>query len=165
MILLRKGKEEDIPVIQHVAALTWAPTYEPLLGKVQVDYMLEKIYSKSALLTQLSKGDYFLIANMSGKDIAFASFSVEDHEAQVYKLHKLYVLPENHGQGIGRFLLHEVLKKVNDAGGKILQLNVNRSNKARFFYESSGFTIKKTVDIDIGNGFFMNDYVMELAIS
>ncbi len=164
MILLRKAKEQDLPIIQIIAALTWGPTYLPLLGKAQVDYMLEKIYSKSALTRQLSKGDYFLIANMNSVDVAFASFSVEDHETQVYKLHKLYVLPENHGEGLGRFLLNEVIKKVGEAGGKFLHLNVNRDNNARFFYESSGFKIIKTVDLDIGNGFFMNDYVMELAI-
>jgi GNAT superfamily N-acetyltransferase len=165
MILLRKAKEQDLPIIQDIAAHTWGATYVPLLGKEQVDYMLEKIYSRAALMAQLSKGDYFIIANMNGKDVAFTSFSVEEHDPQVYKLHKLYVLPENHGEGLGRLLVNEVVKKVRDAGGRSLQLNVNRSNKARLFYERSGFEIKKTVDIDIGNGFFMNDYVMELAIS
>ncbi|WP_432711850.1 GNAT family N-acetyltransferase [Pedobacter sp.] len=165
MILLRKAKEQDLPVIQHIAAVTWEPTYVPLLGPKQVAYMLDKMYSKSALLGQLMKGDIFLIAAMNGKDVGFASYSLEIPEQQVYKLHKLYVLPAMHGQGLGKYLINEVLNKVRDAGGKTLELNVNRANNAKEFYEKAGFVIKETVDIEIGNGFFMNDYVMAKAIS
>jgi ribosomal protein S18 acetylase RimI-like enzyme len=60
--------------------------------------------------------------------------------------------------------MNEVVDQIRDAGGKSLLLNVNRSNKALDFYEKAGFTIKETVDIEIGNGFFMNDYIMEKAI-
>lgn len=165
MILLRKAKERDLPIIQKIAAITWESTYVPIIGRQQVDFMLEKMYSKGALLGQLMKGDIFLIAELNGKDVAFASYSVEEHQDHVYKLHKLYVLPENHGQGLGKFLINEVVNKVREAGGKTLELNVNRANDARDFYERIGFTIKKTVDIAIGNGFFMNDYVMEMVIS
>jgi len=42
---------------------------------------------------------------------------------------------------------------------------VNRYNKAKDFYEKAGFIIKETADIEIGGGFFMNDYVMELPIT
>jgi GNAT superfamily N-acetyltransferase len=164
MILLRKAREQDLPVIQKIATLTWEPTYVPIIGRVQVEYMLGKMYSKPALLSQLMKGDIFLIAQMNGKDVAFVSYSPEDHSDHVYKLHKLYVLPEQHGEGIGRLLINEVVDKVRDAGGKTLELNVNRANKAKKFYERAGFKVKETVDIDIGNGFFMNDYVMELPI-
>lgn len=165
MILLRKAKEQDLPVIQKIAATTWEPTYVPIIGREQVDYMLEKMYSRAALLGQLMKGDIFLIATMNGKDVAFASYSVEEHEDHVYKLHKLYVLPDKHGEGLGKLLINEVISKVREAGGKSLELNVNRANDAKEFYERMGFNIKKTVDIDIGNGFYMNDYIMEMPIS
>lgn len=164
MILLRTAKEQDLPVIAKIASITWEPTYVPIIGREQVDYMLEKMYSNGALLGQLMKGDIFLIATMNGKDVGFASYAVLDDGDHVYKLHKLYVLPEMHGKGIGKFLINEVVNKVRHAGGKKLQLNVNRANIAREFYESAGFKIKETVDIEIGNGFFMNDYVMELVI-
>jgi len=41
-----------------------------------------------------------------------------------------------------------------------LLLNVNRQNKARFFYEKLGFKIAYSEDIEIGNGYLMNDFVM-----
>ena len=164
MILLRKATEQDIPVIQHIAAMTWEPTYVPIIGREQVDYMLKTMYSKLALLEQLQAGDEFLIAEMGSKDVAFASYGRIPGKDGAYKLHKLYVLPTAHGKGIGKFLINEVVNKVRRAGGHSLALNVNRSNKAKDFYEKAGFKIKETVDQDIGNGFYMNDYVMELPI-
>lgn len=165
MILLRKAKEEDIPVIQQIASLTWGPTYVPIIGQKQVDYMLDNMYSKVVLLQQLMEGHVFLIAELDDKDVGFASYSVIDSENGVYKLHKLYVLPEVHGKGVGKFLMNEVVQKVREAGGKSMELNVNRANRSKDFYEKAGFTIKETVDLDIGNGFFMNDYIMALPIS
>lgn len=164
MILLRKAKEEDLTIIQRIAEITWGPTYLSILGQEQLDYMLKKMYNKGVLLDQLLEGHIFILAELDGKDVGFASYSIADPENQVYKLHKLYVLPETHGKGVGKFLINEVADKVKQAGGKSLQLNVNRYNNAKDFYERAGFTIKETVDLDIGNGFFMNDYVMEKAI-
>ena len=43
-------------------------------------------------------------------------------------------------------------------------LNVNRYNKALYFYEKHGFTIAQEVDIEIGEGYFMNDYIMKLSL-
>ena len=42
-----------------------------------------------------------------------------------------------------------------------LTLNVNRFNKAIDFYLKNGFKIIKEENIEIGNGFLMEDYVME----
>lgn len=164
MIALKKATEQDISVIREIARITWGPTYVPLIGQEQVDYMLDKMYNEGALLEQLAEGHTFLIAEISAKAIGFAAYSVTDHEQRVFKLHKLYVLPEAHGKGIGKFLINEVVDRVRELDGKILELNVNRGNKAKDFYERAGFKIKETVDIEIGNGFQMNDYVMAMPI-
>jgi GNAT superfamily N-acetyltransferase len=164
MILLRKGKEKDLPVIQEIARLTWGPAYGAITSQEQIDYMLEKMYNRGVLLEQLLEGYVFLIAEIDTKDVGFASYSVTDAINKIYKLHKLYVLPECHGKGVGKFLINEVLDKVKAEGGLRLELNVNRENKAKDFYESAGFIIKETVNVDIGNGFFMNDYVMQKII-
>lgn len=168
MIVLRKAKEEDLAVIKNLAEEIWPPTYGDYLSAEQIRYMLDKMYSKAELLSQLQKGHTFLIAteddNNEGKDIGFVSFSVYKPEDYSYKLHKIYVLPETHGKGIGKLLVNEVISAVKRLGGKTLQLNVNRGNNAKYFYEKMGFKIKETVDLDIGNGFLMNDYVMELSL-
>ena len=165
MISLRKGTEKDILSIQAIGTTTYGPTYVHLLGQDQVDYMLGKFYSVSALTAQFIEGHLFLIASEGSKDLGFASYGIiEKEKERIVKLHKLYVLPEAHGRGLGKFLINEVRDKAKDAGAKSLQLNVNRYNKAKDFYERAGFKIKETVDVEIGNGFFMNDYVMELPL-
>lgn len=164
MITLRIAKVQDLPVIQSIGTTTYGPAYTQLLGQVQVDYMLEQFYSITALNKQLMEGHIFLIAEDNGKDVAFASYSLFDGEEVTVKLHKLYVLPEEHGKGLGKLLINEVRDKALRMHATSLRLNVNRYNKAKNFYEKAGFVVKETVDIEIGNGFFMNDYVMELAL-
>lgn len=167
MIVLRKAKEQDLAIITNLAEEIWPVTYGNYLSAEQIRYMLDKMYNKGELLLQMKKGHTFLIAtedDEDGKDIGFVSFSVYKPEAYSYKLHKLYVLPEKHGQGVGKILVNEVISSVKRLGGKTLQLNVNRNNNAKNFYEKMGFKIKETIDLDIGNGFLMNDYVMELLL-
>jgi len=164
MITLRKAKEEDIQLIRDIADATWPDTYLRLIGQQQIDYMLEKMYSRGELLKQFMDGHTFLIAEEGEHEYGFAGYSIADHEARIYKLHKLYVLPSAHGKGVGKILINEVFNQVRDAGGSALQLNVNKQNKAKEFYLKAGFTVKESVKIDIGNGFFMDDYIMEIDI-
>ncbi|WP_406824546.1 N-acetyltransferase family protein [Pedobacter sp. KACC 23697] len=161
MITLRKAKEEDIEVIRDIAVATWPSTYMDIIGQAQIDYMLEKMYSKGELLKQLMEGHIFLIAEEGETQFGFAGYSIIGHEERVYKLHKLYVLPSAHGKGVGKILINEVFNQVKNAGGSALQLNVNKHNKAKDFYLKGGFTIKESVKLDIGEGYFMDDYVME----
>ncbi|WP_225975267.1 GNAT family N-acetyltransferase [Anseongella ginsenosidimutans] len=72
----------------------------------------------------------------------------------------MYVLPETQGKGTGRFLINTVELKAKEQGCQVLELNVNRFNKARSFYEKLGFKVQRTEDIPIGP-FFMNDYIMQ----
>lgn len=164
MILLRKAKEEDIAIISDLAEKIWPQTYSSYISEAQLRYMLNMMYNRGELLAQLQKGHTFLIASEDGNDLGFAGFSIIDPTTRAYKLHKLYVLPETHGKGIGKLLIKEVMDLAAQAGGKTLQLNVNRNNNAKDFYLKMGFRIKETVDIEIGNGFLMNDYVMEIPI-
>jgi len=161
MITLRKAKEQDIEVIRAIAAATWPSTYLDIIGQEQIDYMLDKMYSKGELLGQLLEGHIFIIAEDNENQFGFAGYSIIDHEERIYKLHKLYVLPSAHGKGVGKVLINEVFNQVKDAGATALQLNVNKHNKAKYFYLKGGFTIKESVKLDIGEGYFMDDYVME----
>lgn len=164
MIILRKAKEEDIEVIQDIANSTWYNTYADYLSAEQIEYMLDKMYNKGILLSQFQEGHVFLMAQEDDKDMGYAGFSILDTEARSYKLHKLYVLPEMHGKGVGKLLVNEVVNQVRSLGGRSIELNVNRNNKAANFYKSAGFEIKEKVDLDIGEGYFMNDYVMVKTI-
>ena len=98
----------------------------------------------------------------AGVPIGFASYS--EIEPSVYKLHKIYVLTIHQGRGTGRFIMEHIIADILPKGATALQLNVNRNNNAKRFYEKLGFQVIAEEDIDIGDGYFMNDYIMEKKI-
>jgi diamine N-acetyltransferase len=158
-LIIRPASFNDIQYIQNIVAKTWPATYKPILGKEQVDYMIGKFYSTPSLEEQMKNRHHFFLALNNYSPVGFASFS--HTHAKTYKLHKLYVLPHIQKKGIGKRLLETVETVAKSIGGQVLQLNVNRHNKAKKYYEKNGFIVVKEEDIDIGNGYYINDYVME----
>jgi len=156
---IRKASVDDIPLIRDLTYKVWPQTYSSILTKEQIDYMLNMMYSESSLKEQMEKDHEFVLVYDDQEPVGFASFSLI--ATQVYKLHKIYVLPSQQGKGTGKYIIDELAKTMKAKGSTALQLNVNRNNKAKTFYEKLGFTVIKEEDIDIGNGYLMNDYVME----
>ncbi|RZK52754.1 MAG: GNAT family N-acetyltransferase [Pedobacter sp.] len=165
MILLRRAKAEDMPIVADLAERIWPKTYSEYISDEQLRYMLDLMYNQGELLAQLEKGYIFLMASEEDKNVGFACYSITDSVNSVYKLHKIYVLPEMHGKGVGKILMNEVVNLAKRNGGKSLELNVNKNNRAKDFYLKNGFKIKESVTIDIGNGFVMDDFIMELKFS
>jgi ribosomal protein S18 acetylase RimI-like enzyme len=159
---LRKAYPADVPLIRDLTYKVWPQTYSSILSKEQIDYMLNLMYSESSLHSQLQHGDEFVIVYSGKEPVGFASFGLI--APQVYKLHKIYVLPSQQGKGAGKYIIDQLVTAMKTKGAAALHLNVNRNNPARQFYEKIGFAVIKEEDIDIGGGYFMNDYVMERKI-
>ena len=159
---LRKAFPGDIPLIRDLSFKIWPVTYGTILSKDQLDYMLGLLYSEKKLKEDMEKGIEFLLLYDGVQAIGFAAIGLE--EPKVYKLHKIYVLPSYQGKGAGKFILNELIIAIQRKGATTLLLNVNRHNPARGFYEKLGFTVIREEDVDIGNGYFMNDYVMEKQV-
>ena len=157
---IRTADVDDISMIGWLAYQVWPVAYGDILTKDQLEYMLTLIYSPESLKKQMEQGHKFLIAELDTSPVGFASYSQIQNDG-IFKLHKLYVLPGLHGKGLGKALLDIVTENVIALGAKTLRLNMNRHNKAKQFYERNGFIIIKEEDVDIGNNYFMNDYVME----
>ena len=159
---VRKAIKSDVPAIQHIAQVTWEATYGSILSREQFEYMIQLIYSTEALEKQMNSGHHFYILTEHEESIGF--IDVEKINDTKTKLHKIYLLPGHQGKNYGKLLLNHAIEKAKENNSSILQLNVNRYNKAKQFYEKQGFVVKYEDDIDIGNGYFMNDYIMELAL-
>jgi diamine N-acetyltransferase len=162
-IEVRIASREDLGQIRELALMIFPATYEKIVEEGQVEYMMDLIYTKDSLEIQLEEGQIFLIIYYEGQAAGFAAYS-RLNDSGDFKLNKIYVDYSLHGKGIGRWLLSDVLSRVRAEGGKYLQLNVNRHNKARGFYESMGFSLLKEDKVDIGNGFFMDDYVLVMKL-
>ena len=161
VLVIRTAEAEDINAIGYLAYQIWPSAYKDILNFEQLHYMLQYFYSPESLREQmLKKHHVFLIAETEEEEpIGFASFSKT--QQGVFKLHKLYVLPGLQNMNVGRSLLECVLEECSLEGGEKLQLNVNRNNKAISFYEKLGFSIVGEEDVDIGNGYVQEDYLME----
>jgi len=160
-LIITTATIDDIPAIQRIAYKTWPVAYGSILSKEQIEYMLDEMYDKVSLTQQLNSSHQFFIAHKGGEAIGFASVSKEDG---FFKLNKLYVLPAMQNTGAGKKLLHAVIEYVQKHGGIKLLLQVNRNNPAVSFYNKMGFVILYEFNFDIGNDYFMNDYMMEKII-
>ena len=173
MIIVQKVKAEDIMCIHDMAEIVFRHTYRDILSPEQIDYMMDWMYSPTSLRKQLDEGHVYYIAFRDCTPCGYASVQQEGVTAdgrQLFHLQKIYVLPSEQGAGVGRVLMDTVLSHVSScvkAGmsvGAVIELNVNRNNPAIDFYKHFGFKILRQGDFHIGNGFYMNDYIMSLDI-
>lgn len=164
-ISIHDADSTALELIRQLAEQTWWPTYTPILTHEQLRYMLDTIYSVETLERVMKDGSQqFIILYDDRGAQGFASYGLRPDEPTVFKLHKLYVLPDNQGKGYGKLLIEEVKRRIRLQNSRTLDLNVNRFNPAKSFYEKLGFRIIREEDISIGP-YWMNDYVMRLEIN
>ena len=157
-------KIEQLPIVIDLTKKIWPVAYGEILSKAQLDYMIDKFYNETALRELIQKGHVFYLAqDDNGKDVGFVSYEINS-EPNKTKIHKIYVLPETQGAGLGRQFFELVKEKAIENQQNAIFLNVNKFNNAIHFYIKLGFTKVKDEVIDIGNGYVMDDYVMEVAI-
>ncbi|MFH6996723.1 GNAT family N-acetyltransferase [Flavobacterium sp. FlaQc-57] len=165
MITILEAGLKDIKIIQEITNVTWPITYGEILSKMQLDYMLGLFYSDEALAKQIeNKEQLFYLISDSKSTIGFIGIEHNYNDEAITKIHKIYLLPETQGKGIGKKVIEEIQKLALENNSEALFLNVNRFNTALGFYKKIGFEIKEEVNIEIGNGYLMEDYVMEKKI-
>lgn len=158
---IRRGAAADIPAIRAIAHAAWPVAYGSILSPAQLVYMLQLMYSEAALREQMEvKGHRFLIAEANGAALGFVGFEHGYKGQRRTRLHKLYILPETKGTGLGALLLAAVEAAARAAGDEAIELNVNRFNPTKDWYLRRGFDIERNEVIDIGHGYVMDDHVM-----
>lgn len=163
---IREAGLVDIPAIRAIAEVAFRDTYREILSPGQMEYMMEWMYSEESLKKQMTEeGNRFFIID----DVGYVSFrpdGMTEEGVDRFHLEKLYVLPTCQGAGIGRKLFDKVVMEVKalSGGNAALELNVNRYNKALQFYEHIGMYRAQCGDFPIGNGYYMNDYVMRIDL-
>jgi ribosomal protein S18 acetylase RimI-like enzyme len=161
---VKMASRDDLWQIRELAMRIFPVTYKDIVEGPQIDYMMDMFYTSGNLLKQFESGQQFLIIYYKGNAAGYASYTLLNSTGD-YKLNKIYLDQSLQGKGLGKILLREVVSRLQKTGGRNLQLNVNRFNKAVGFYRNMGFTVKKEELLDIGNGYFMDDYVMELNLN
>ncbi len=163
MIKIEEADLTAIPTIHQLANEIWWLTYENILSKEQIAFMLAQMYAEESLKQQMEQGHIFLLLSVGEVPKGFACYSKTITD-KTYKLQKIYLHPDQQGKGTGKALLKTVESAVKALGANILSLNVNRGNKARLFYEKMGYQIIEEVDIPYFD-YVMDDYVMEKKLA
>lgn len=160
---LKVEDEKDIEQVAELAHEIWNEHYHELLGSEQISYMLDKFQSAGALKEQISEGyEYYLIK----KDGEFAGYiGIHPEESGRLFLSKLYIRKEFRGSGLGRTSFEYLEELCRKRGYSSIWLTVNKYNAGSMaVYEHMGFKTFDSEVTDIGNGYVMDDYFMELSL-
>ena len=154
----------DLDALASLAARIWNEYFPPIIGQAQVDYMVERFQSRSALEQQLASGYRYFLMHHAGDDVGYAGILINAAERHT-QLSKLYLAQQARGSGLGRTLLQHVRALARDAGCTTLWLTVNRYNElALGFYAAQGFVKTDELVMSIGSGFMMDDYRLDLEL-
>lgn len=151
---------EDLQGLEILADKVWEPTYRHLVRQAHILLMKERMHTVQAYRKQIENGHRFFKAEHAGVLLGFISFYPE---GQLMKIPKLYVDHQLQRRGVGKALLDRVEQEARKLGLSWLELNVNRYNKALYFYRRNGFFIHASVDIPYDQ-YWLQDYVMRKAI-
>lgn len=153
---------EDIPIIESLAKEIWTEFFTPIIGEVQVRYMLNKFQSYDAIQKQLNNGVHYYVALLNQEAIGYIAFEKEEDSVFVSKL---YVKNEHRYKGIGKQLFSFAKTFARFGRKKTIYLTVNKNNQlAITAYKAMGFKNVAESVKDIGDGFVMDDYRMGLEL-
>lgn len=165
----------DFETLARLAEAIWRAHYTRIIGSAQIDYMLAGRYTQDKLRLYLNADDrWLMLLRIDSRAVGYCSYALAGDSGEMkppeikpseMKLEQLYLLPELHGQGLGKLMLRHVEEQARVRGLSTLMLQTNKRNDiAIAFYRKAGFTMREEAVFDIGNGFVMDDYVMEKVL-
>jgi ribosomal protein S18 acetylase RimI-like enzyme len=160
---LQKISAEEIPSVRKLAKEIWNEHYIKILSQAQIDYMLDLFYSKAKIKSELEEGIVWEILIENEKPIGYLVCKIESEKVYISKI---YLKVETRGKGLGKILLNRAVEIAKENNKKSIYLNVNKLNSDSIaFYKRNGFQKIDEGVFEIGNGFVMDDFILELDIS
>ena len=161
----KKVEKNDLSTVKRLskfAAEIVKKHFDPIIGPEQNDYMIDMFLSPESITEQLAEDyQYYFVQDDQGKDLGFLAFYPKEEEMY---LSKFYLKEEARGQGLSRKMLNFVIQNAKKENLDYISLNVNKNNSAVKAYEKLGFKKVGERKKDIGNGFYMDDYVYQYSI-
>lgn len=147
----------EIKIVEKLANIIWHEAYNELLTKSQIEYMLKEFQSEATITEQIKDNHKYYLIYDNEKEVGFFSYVVTDH---IY-LSKIYILREYRKKGNAKRIINFLKEKRLN-----IKLRVNKENVVAVnSYERLGFINIGELKTDIGGGFYMDDYLMELNYS
>ena len=150
---------EELQQLQGIAEQIWHEHYTAIIGKDQVNYMLSKFQTVAAMKTQIEQGYRYDLVLDDDQIIGYTAAVASEH---YYYISKFYLVQAARGKGYAKLMLAHIEELAQLEGFSKLRLNVNKYNDHSIAaYKRLGFVVIGEEKNDIGEGFFMDDYVME----
>lgn len=156
-VIINEASTDNAETIESLAETIWNQHYTPIIGKDQVDYMLCKYQSKSAVKNDIKYGYTYYLAYLDDDPQGYCAVKID----KGVFLSKFYVLQEARGKGIGKALLSSVNDYAKQHNAERIWLTCNKYNPSLDIYKNLGYEVTDSVVTDIGSGFVMDDYVLE----
>lgn len=160
-VRLDKDNGSGIAEMSRMATAIVREHFDPIIGKAQNDYMINKFQTEEAIREQLTAGYQYYFCVRDDITAGFLAFYPKN---DYMYLSKFYLYREYRGLGYSHEMLEFVKNHCHKASIHRIELNVNRNNSAIFAYESLGFRISREEKNDIGHGFYMDDYVYSIEV-
>ena len=162
---------KDQEVLARLAGEIWREYWPAHIGAAQTEYMIEKFQSFEAIKRDMAEHDYeywFLVATERNEDSVERSVvgftgGHNEPETNRFFISKIYLFPEARGRGYARRAIEFYEDLCFARGFEAMYLTVNKYNELGIrAYEGTGFETIDSVETDIGEGYIMDDYIMEL---
>lgn len=155
--------DEQLLELSALASEIWHEYWIVILSPEQIDYMVEKFQSFSAMKKQIEEDRYiYYVLEDNGSLIGYFGVSIKE---DYLFLSKLYIKKDFRGLGCGKSAFNKIKQIAMQYSKKSIKLTVNKHNfntiKA---YEKWEFKTIDAVVSDIGSGFVMDDFIMEYKL-
>ena len=162
MIEFQEIENEQSPVneLANLASEIWHEYWTRILSLKQIDYMVDKFQSGRAIKEQMQNENYvYFYILFECEKAGYIGMSKKD---SYLFLSKLYIKNIFRHKGIGTKSFDFIKEYAKGNNYKKIRLTVNKYNKNTIdAYNKWGFKTIDSVVTDIGNGFVMDDYIME----
>ncbi len=155
--------DAEIKNLASLASEIWHEYWTVILSAEQIDYMVEKFQSKESIERQIKEEKYiYNILEDCGNIIGYFGISPKD---DYLFLSKLYIKKDFRGLGCGKQAFNRIKQLALQFNKTKIRLTVNKNNTNTIkAYEKWGFKQIDAVVTDIGNGFVMDDYILEFSL-
>ena len=163
MTILKASNKDEITAIVELGRRIWTEHYTPIIGLDQVNYMLDKFQSFEAITKQIQEEE-FEYYQINSEEQLIGYIAVQQREDALF-LSKIYIQKDQRGKGIGKEAMDFIFNRASELHCKLIRLTVNKYNSDTIkAYEKIGFQNMGPAVFDIGNGYIMDDYIMEYSI-
>ena len=158
--LIRVKKQRDILAVSGLAHTIWREHYASILSSGQIEYMLERFQSPSAIEKAIAEGYEYFLARRFGVDAGYVAIRVNEPRGKLF-LSKFYLLKDYRGKGYATDLIAQLEETGKRLRLSCIWLTVNKNNPSLLPYQKMGFSTVREQITEIGGGYVMDDYVME----